>query len=64
MTICLRDRPDPLPTMENILDEIEEEMHKKMYYWNFEEVPIRPYQYKLIKMLEDECKKDILNDQT
>lgn len=23
MTICLRDRPDPLPTMENVLDDID-----------------------------------------
>lgn len=22
-TICLRDRPDPLPTMENVLDEVD-----------------------------------------
>lgn len=45
-TICLRDRPDPLPTMENVLDEVAvKDVIKTLFFWNFDKEPDNDFKY-------------------
>lgn len=41
-TICLRDRPDPLPTAENVLDMAEvNKLCNVIFRWNFDDETLK-----------------------